>query len=135
MGHRRKSRELAIQILYQMEMKGSDPKGVLDLFWKGNEAPEDIRKFSVDLVEGVFRNQKEIDQIIEKHSIHWRLPRMAVVDRNILRLGVYELLYSHDIPTSVALDEAVEIAKKFGTTDSSSFINGVLDNVAKEVRK
>lgn len=135
MGGRRKARELVVQILYQMEMKGAEPKVVLDLFWKVEEAPTDVRQFATDLVEGVYRNRREIDQLIEKHSIHWRLSRMAVVDRNILRLGVYELLYLHDVPTSVILNEAIEIAKKFGTEDSGAFTNGILDNVAKEVRK
>ena len=135
MGHRRKSRELALQILYQMEMKGSDPKGVLDLFWKEVETPGDIREFASSLVEGAFRNEKEIDQIIERHSTHWRMARMAVVDRNILRLAVYELLFLHDVPKSVSLNEAIEVAKKYGTEDSSAFINGILDNIAKEVRR
>lgn len=135
MGHRRKARELAVQILYQMEMKGAEPREVLGLFWKGQEANEESVKFSTDLVEGIYRNRVEIDQLIERHSLHWKMVRMTVVDRNILRLGVYELLYLHDVPTSVALNEAIEIAKKFGTEDSGSFINGILDNVAKEVRK
>jgi N utilization substance protein B len=134
MGYRRKARELAIQILYQMEMKGSEPKEVLDIFWRSNDTPQDVRDFTVSLVDGTFRNRKEIDQLIEKHSLHWKLLRMALVDRNVLRLGAYELLYLHDIPTSVILNEAIEVAKKFGTEDSSSFINGILDNVAKEVR-
>jgi N utilization substance protein B len=135
MGHRRKARELAVQILYQIEMKGSEPKEVFDLFWKNEEASPDIRKFATDLVEGTYRNRKEIDLLIERHSLHWKLSRMAVVDRNILRLGVYELLYLHDVPTSVVLNEAIEIAKRFGTEDSGAFINGILDNVAKEIRK
>lgn len=135
MGHRRKARELAVQILYQMEMKGAEPREVLGLFWEGQEANEESVKFSTDLVEGIYRNRVEIDQLIERHSLHWKMVRMTVVDRNILRLGVYELLYLHDVPTSVVLNEAIEIAKKFGTEDSSAFINGILDNVAKEVRK
>ena len=135
MGSRRKARELSVQILYQMEMKGAEPRAVFDLFWRAEEVPADIRQFATDLVEGIYRNRKEIDQLIEKHSIHWKLSRMAVVDRNILRLGVYELLYLHDVPTSVVLNEAIEIAKKFGTEDSSAFINGVLVNAGKEVRK
>ncbi len=135
MGYRRKSRELGVQILYQIEMKDSEPKEVLALYWRrGEEESEEVRQFATELVEGTFRNQKEINQIIERHSQHWKLSRMAVVDRNILRLGVYELLYLHDIPTSVILNEAIEIAKKFSTEDSSAFINGVLDNIAKEVR-
>ncbi len=133
-GQRRKSRELAVQILYEMEMKSASPKEVFGFFWEIEECTPDVKAFATDLVDGIFRNKKEIDQMIEKHSLHWKLPRMAVVDRNVLRLGVYELLYIHDNPTNVILNEAIEIAKKFGTGDSSSFINGVLDNVAKEVR-
>src|SRR3989338_7698636 len=129
MGNRRKAREISVQILYQMEMQGAEPREVMGLFWRVEEGPAEVRQFATDLVEGVFRNRREIDQLIEKHSLHWKLSRMALVDRNILRLGVYELLYLHDGPTSVVLNEASEIAKKFGTEDSSSFINGVLDNV------
>lgn len=135
MGSRRKARELSIQILYQMEMRESEPRPVLGLFWKTEDAGEEVRQFTTELVEGVYRNRSEIDQLIEKHSLHWRLSRMAAVDRNILRLGAYELLYLHDIPTSVILNEAIEIGKKFGTEDSGAFINGILDHVAKEVRK
>ncbi len=135
MGYRRKGRELAIQILYEMEMKDTPPKAVFDLFWKHEDISEEVRQFTIELVEGVYRNRREIDQVIEEHSLHWKLPRMAVVDRNILRLGVYELLYLHDIPTSVTLNEAIEIAKKFGTEDSGAFINGILDNIAEDVRK
>ena len=135
MGNRRQSREMALQILYQMEMRDTDPKGVLPLFQKHEEFVADVREFSIQIVEGTYRNRREIDQIIEKHSANWKLSRMAVVDRNILRLGVYELLYLHEIPTSVALNEAIEVAKRFGTENSSSFINGILDQVAKEVRK
>lgn len=137
MGDRRKSREFALQLLYEMEMKGADPKSVLDRCEDRaiGDVSEEGRKFATDLLEGTFRNKKEIDDLIERHSLHWKLGRMAVVDRNILRLAVYELLYLHDVPTSVVLNEAIEIAKKFGTEDSSAFINGILDKVAKEVRK
>ncbi len=135
MGNRRKSREVALQVLYEMEMRGSEPKAVFDFFWKNSEeVPDEVSKYAIELVEGVWRNKKEIDHVVEKHSLHWKLPRMAVVDRNILRLGTYELLYQHDIPVSVILNEEIEIAKRFGTADSASFINGILDNVAREVR-
>lgn len=134
MGSRRKARELALQILYQMELQGVEPKSVLPVFWEREESAE-VRDFSTQIVEGTYRNRREIDQVIEKHSTHWKLSRMAVVDRNILRLGVYELLYLHEIPKSVALNEAIEIAKKFGAENSSAFINGILDTIAKEVRK
>jgi transcription antitermination protein NusB len=137
LGDRRKSREFALQLLYEMEIKGADPKSVLDHFQDRSqeEISEEGHKFATELLDGTFRNRKEIDQLIERHSLHWKLGRMAVVDRNILRLAVYELLYLHDVPTSVVLNEAIEIAKKFGTEDSGAFINGILDKVAKEVRK
>ncbi len=122
-------------MLYEMEMKGAEPRTISEQFWKKEEATPDIRQFANDLLDGTYRNRKEIDELIERHSLHWKLARMAVVDRNILRLAVYELLYLHDIPTSVVLNEAIEIAKKFGTEESGSFINGILDKVAKEVRK
>ena len=136
MKSRHKARELALQILYQMEMQQVTPKEVMNLFWKvGEPVLSEVHDFATSLVEGTHRNQKEIDQLLEKYSDHWRLDRMAVVDRNILRLSGYELLYSSDIPTSVVLNEGIEIAKKFGTGDSGSFINGILDRLAKEVRK
>lgn len=136
MKSRHKARELALQILYQMEMQQGSPKEVMSLFWKvGEPVLGEVHDFATALVEGVYRNQKEIDQLLESYSAHWRLDRMAVVDRNILRLSGYELLYSSDIPTSVVLNEGIEIAKKFGTGDSGSFINGILDRLAKEVRK
>ncbi|HSA58424.1 MAG TPA: transcription antitermination factor NusB [bacterium] len=133
MGDRRKSREFALQLLYEMEVKGADPKSVLERAHE--DVSEEGRKFATDLLDGTYRNRKEIDELIERHSLHWKMARMAVVDRNILRLAVYELLYLHDVPTSVVLNEAIEIAKKFGTEDSGAFINGILDKVAKEVRK
>ena len=137
MGNRRTAREITLQLLYEIEMKGSEPRVVLELYWKGQteETLPEVRQFTTELLEGTYRNRKEIDQLIERHSIHWKLSRMAVVDRNILRLGVYELLYLHDVPTNVVLNEAINIAKKFGTEDSGAFINGILDNVAKDVRK
>ncbi len=134
MGFRRKSREFALQVLYQIEMGSSEPKAVLVHFWQNQEADPSVREFTTQLVEGAYRNRKEIDQLIEKHAAHWKLGRMAVVDRNILRLGVYELVYLHEVPRSVALNEAIEIAKRFGTENSGAFINGILDQVAKEVR-
>lgn len=135
MGHRRKGREIGLQILYEIEMKQSEPKKALELYWQEQESTDDIYEFATNLVEGTYRNRREIDELIEKHSLHWKLARMALVDRNILRLAAYELLYLHDVPTSVVLNEAIEIAKKFGTGDSGAFINGILDKVAKEVRR
>ncbi|MDO8461600.1 MAG: transcription antitermination factor NusB [Deltaproteobacteria bacterium] len=129
MGNRRKSREIALQVLYQIEMLGESSRHLL--FWKGKEIEDEVRTFAMELVDGTTEHLKEIDDLIEKQSTHWRLARMAVVDRNILRLAVYELLYGREIPVSVTLNEAIEIAKKFGTEESGSFINGVLDQIAK----
>lgn len=131
---RREARELALQILYQAEMKGNPPE-VPEATSGGAISGDATVAFTTSLVEGICRNKKEIDQLIEKRSSHWRLNRMAVVDRNILRLSVYELLYEGEVPTSVILNEGIEIAKKFGTEESGSFINGILDGIAKEVRK
>ncbi|MDO8644362.1 MAG: transcription antitermination factor NusB [bacterium] len=138
MGQRRQARELALQALYQIEMLQSPPEEVLPLFWKGEFAAEqgnasDLQMFTNNLVQGTFQHRKEIDQLIEESATHWKLSRMAVVDRNILRMAVYELLYGKDIPVNVTLNEAIEIAKCFGTEDSGSFINGILDKVSKEM--
>ena len=133
MGHRRKGREFALQILYQLEMSQEEPKRVYANFWQSQPASEDIVAFTTHIVDGTYRNLKEIDALIEKHATHWKLSRMNSVDRNILRLSVYELLYCHDIPSSVTINEAVEIAKKFGTEESSSFVNGFLDHIAKSL--
>lgn len=124
-----------MQVLYQVEMTDTEPRQVLPLFWREQEISSETRDFATEIVEGTYRNREEIDQLIEKHSAHWRLSRMAVVDRNILRLAAYELLYRRDIPINVTLDEAIEIAKKFGTEESGAFINGILDPMAKGVTK
>lgn len=136
MGNRRKSREIALQALYQIEMLGTPgPGGDLRRSLFAKEVDDDVESFAMELVNGTTEHLKEIDALIEKQSTHWRLARMAVVDRNILRLAVYELLYGREIPVSVTLNEAIEIAKKFGTEESGSFINGVLDQIAKGASK
>lgn len=134
MGNRRKSRESALQALYQIDLSKADPEKALDQYWKNNPDTEEIQGFANLLVEGVTSHVAELDRLIEKHSTHWKLSRMACVDRNILRISAYELIYCKDIPASVSLNEAIEIGKKFGTEDSSAFINGILDNLSKEVR-
>jgi N utilization substance protein B len=134
MGTRRKAREAALQILYQVDLSKLDPKEAMQLFWKNHSSIPEVEEFAYQIVEGVVRNRLEIDRLVEQHSTHWKLSRMTCVDRNILRIAVYELMYCHDIPASVSLNEAIEIGKKFGTEDSGSFINGVLDNIAKELK-
>ncbi len=134
MGNRRKSREAALQALYQIDLAKAEPEKALEQYWKNNIDTEEIQEFANLLVQGVTSHLSELDQLIEKHSTHWKLSRMACVDRNILRMSAYELIYCKDIPASVSLNEAIEIGKKFGTEDSSSFINGILDNLAREIR-
>lgn len=132
MGSRRKAREFALKILFQVEFTGQPLSEVFPLFWLENNVSDEVKVFTEELCSGVYRNLKEIDSVVESHSTNWKVSRMAGVDRNILRLAVYELLYLEGIPSSVTINEAVEIAKKYGTEESSSFINGILDHIAKE---
>ena len=132
MGTRRKSREIAIQILYTLEINESDIDDALTTFCAMYHPGGEFIDFATHLLRGVFQHQKEIDQIIRKASDHWSLHRMAMVDRSIIRTAVFELLYCPDIPAKVTIDEAVEIAKKYSTDKSSAFINGILDKVAHQ---
>lgn len=135
MGNRRKARECALQVLFQIDFLHQEPHTILPLFWQSHPAKEDVRAFTERVVEGVWRNLTEIDELIESHSTNWRLDRMPAVDRNILRLATYELIFERDIASSVTLNEAIEIAKRFGTEESGSFVNGVLDPIARDLDK
>jgi len=129
MGSRRRSREMAVQVLYQMDMSQGDIAEALTTFCEHFEAPESIRDFAVELVNGTYQHRAEIDGLISQFSEHWRLERMPTVDRNILRLAAFELLYRPDIPAKVSINEAVDLGKKFGSEDSGSFVNGILDRI------
>ena len=129
MGKRRRSRELAIQVLYHLEFSTDDPARAFDLICDDFGAPEDIKPFSKELVLGVCAYLEGLDRLIDEASKNWRLERIAKVDRSILRLGAYELLYRDDIPPKVSINEAVDLGKKFGTEESGAFINGVLDKI------
>lgn len=130
MGRRRKSRELALQILYQYDTGSSPLEEILESFWESQGSPlPEVRLFAEDLARGALGHQEEIDSLARKLSEHWVLERMAVVDRNIIRLAIYELLYRNDIPPKVTINESVEIAKKYSTKDSGAFVNGILDRV------
>lgn len=133
MGNRRKARECALQVLYQIDFLKDEPLSVLSLYWAQQDVADDVREFAEQLIKGVWRNRAEVDQVIESHSTNWRLDRMPTVDRNLLRLAVYELLFERDIAASVTLNEAIELAKYFGSEESGSFINGVLDPIAKSL--
>ena len=132
MGKRRRARELALQALYQIEMNEVDSEDIISSLSgiKGLDETPEVIDFSRVLIEGVKGQQEKIDRIIEEHSEHWKLSRMSYIDRNILRIAVYELLFLEDIPDKVTINESIDIGKKYGTEDSGSFINGILDRVA-----
>jgi N utilization substance protein B len=135
MGKRRETREIALQFLYQLDLNGDDDPNQHEAeFWTRHRVDDDTRSFADARVRGAKSNQAKIDRAITQFAEHWDLERMAVVDRNILRLAVYELLWTTDVPPKVAINEAIEIAKKFGTKESSRFINGLLDRIHKELR-
>jgi len=131
-GTRRKSREIAIQILYQLEINEADIEDAVETYWDAYKPSRDLKDFSSHILHGVFRHRKDIDTVIGKTSNHWSLRRMPAVDRSILRAAIFEILYCPDIPLKVSIDEAIELAKKFGTEKSSSFVNGILDKVAHQ---
>lgn len=130
---RRRAREYALQILFQIDFKEKEIANKdLEAFWSDKDVSEDIRKFTETLVKGTLQRLEEIDSKIEKVAENWILKRMAAVDRNILRFAAYEILYMKDIPLAVTINEAIEIAKKFSTSEAAPFINGILDKLAKE---
>jgi N utilization substance protein B len=134
-GRRRKAREVALQFLYQLDLQGeSDPEPHATEFWTRHPLDGDAREFAEEIVRGAKASQTKIDEIIARFAEHWDLDRMAVVDRNILRLAVYELGMRAETPPKVVINEAIEIAKKFGTRESSRFVNGILDRVHRELR-
>ncbi len=133
MGNRRFSRELVIQFLYLTEMNAGDIASQLEAFWESNpNKDEGVQTFTEDILNNIFEHKKEIDAQLEKYSDNWTLSRMTVIDRNLLRMAASELMYSKTVPPKVVIDEAVEIAKRFGTADSPNFINGILDRILKE---
>lgn len=132
MRRRTKSREYALQMLYQVDIRHADWRQILSEFWVEHEAPEDVQAFSNRLLAGTAQHHEEIDALITKHADNWDMKRMAIVDRNILRLGVFELLHLEEVPPSVSINEAIELAKRFGDAESSKFINGILDAIHKK---
>jgi N utilization substance protein B len=130
-GTRRRSRELALQLLYQNELTEASPEDMQQGFEEWQGAPEGVREFADRLLRGTLAKLAEIDEELGRQTTHWRLERLAAVDRNILRLAMYELIYETDTPHAVVIDEAIEIAKKFGAKDSGRFVNGVLDGFVR----
>jgi transcription antitermination protein NusB len=132
---RRKAREYALQILYALDLNPAPTGDFLKVFWEMNETKPEIVEYTSILVKGTLSNQEKIDALISTHSSHWKIDRMPATDRNILRIGTYELLEEQTVPPKAVINEAIEIAKKFGTTDSATFINGVLDSIHQELQK
>lgn len=135
MGQRRNSRELAMQALYYIDLAKDDEQKAYDLFNTHFEPEEDIRAFFETIVKGTLAHKAEIDNLIETFSNNWKLSRMSGVDRNVLRIAVYEMLYCSDIPSTVTINEAIDIGKKYGTGDSGAFINGILDAISQNLEK
>lgn len=132
MGARSSGREAALQMLFAVEATSATPAQVLRDFWREFPGDAEGRPYSESLVQGVVGERSALDERITKASEHWRLSRMTRVDRNVLRLGTWELLHEAETPRAVILDEAVELAKRFGTEDSGAFVNGVLGRVADD---
>ena len=132
MGARRKAREIALQLLFQMDLTKESVEETFSTFFCERSYRPEIEEFAKQLAIGTREHSEEIDKIISKSLDNWRLPRIAVVDRNILRMAVYEFLYESNTPKKVVINEAIEIGKKFGSKESGQFINGVLDAIKQK---
>jgi len=143
MGPRRRAREHALQILFSLDLNdGTTLPQVLAHFWRDFAAEDgdpsrdpQVVSFAEALVRGTIENQGEIDAVIQRASRNWRLERMARVDRNVLRLATYELRFQPEVPAKVVINEAIEVAKRFGAAESAAFVNGLLDRISQELRR
>jgi transcription antitermination protein NusB len=133
MGLRRVARECALQMLYQLDIGKNSKDEILRTYWQMNEHPPKVREFAEQLFVGTVQKLKQIDKVIQQHTKNWRLVRMAAVDRNVLRLAVFEFLSDGTTPETVIINEALEIARKFSTQESAQFVNGILDSIKNEL--
>ena len=129
MGQRRRGREYALQLLFQMDLSGGSPEDSFPDFWEGLEVPGAVREFAEKLVSGTWDQSDRLDEEIGRAAENWRMDRMATVDRNVLRMSAWEMLFDRETPPAVIIDEAIEIARKFGSEDTGAFINGILDSI------
>ncbi|MDD8015152.1 MAG: transcription antitermination factor NusB [Acidobacteriota bacterium] len=134
MGRRRKARESALQILFQLEFNSSDADRLARQYWDIQKAAGDVKEYGSWIVQGIRANSREIDDVIQRASENWRIARMAAVDRNILRIAVFELLKEKTLAPAIVINEAIEIAKKYSGDEAAVFINGVLDAVHKKLK-
>jgi len=135
MGLRRRAREAALKILYQIEMSGYTSEECIETYWNDLEENQDIKEFSSFLVRGVHSLLPEIDEKIKKTAKNWLLERMHKVDLSILRMAIFEMFYTNETPYKVVINEAIELAKKYGTDESHAFVNGILDKLSKTLKK
>jgi N utilization substance protein B len=135
MGKRRKGREYALQILFQMEFTNDEAGSILKNYWSSLNVPEEIKTYSEWLVQGICEHLAEVDQTIKQASKNWRLERMATVDRNVLRIAVFEMLYEENLAPPIIIDEAIEIARKFSGQQAAAFVNGILDGVYHKLQR
>lgn len=133
MGGRRLSRELALQVLFPIDLVNANMEESLKYIGEINQPSKEIWNFTQSLVKGVMLNLPEINKIIKEYADNWSLERINHIDRNILRIAIYEILYREDIPRSVSINEAIELAKKYGTENSFSFVNGILGKIDKNI--
>ena len=133
MSTRRKAREYALQMLFQWDITRDHIETIVASFWENNEEPPAVKDFAAQIASRTIEHVEEIDTIIQRHAEHWRLDRMAVVDRNILRMATQEFLYEEETPKTVVINEAIEIARRFSAQESPQFINGILDSIKKEL--
>ena len=129
MGSRRKAREKALQILFQLDFDGADIESICSEFWKTHPVVQKTRDFAEELVRGTIARHESIDEMITSTVANWSIERLTSVDRTILRFATYELMYMPEVPPKVTINEAIEIGKAFGTEESGGFINGVLDKI------
>lgn len=133
MGKRRKARECCLQILYQLEFDTFSEERILKDFWENISLSSEVRDYCTWLVKGVNKEKDKLDQIIQSFSKKWKLERMALIDRNILRVAVFELIFEKHIAPAIIINEAIEIAKKYSGEKSAVFINGILDAIGKNI--
>lgn len=125
------ARECALKILYRIEISKDSMESSIEDFWVREKGSEEVKDFANSLVKGTQENLSRINEVISQHAENWEIKRMAVIDKNVLRLGTFELLYMDEIPPKVSINEAIELAKKYGDVDSGKFVNGILDKIRK----
>lgn len=135
MAKRRDAREYALHVLFQLDFNPADAEKTLEEFWVGKDLDPKVKAFAGELVLGVARDMERIDRLIEKYATHWSIKRIGAVDRNVIRMALFEMLERGDIPPVVSINEAIEIAKKYGSEESGKFVNGVLDSAKNELTR